>query len=196
MPASAYLFDRCIHGKFSGIFFCFTEDNGSTVAAAVNLDHVTEHSCPLWPVARYGQMLQRKEKKGGQKEKQIETEWQTREGEETFSIHWIQLDDLVLFFVTIQLVLLMIKTAIFTCWPFLMETYFTVSITCPYLQATLQTELNITAKNAVTLVKQYQSHTRHLFLTLTSTVVAAFCVFLPIRSTCLQPGLMYFLATS
>lgn len=140
MSASAYLFDRCIHGKFIGIFFCFTEDNGSTVAAAVDLDHVTEHSCPLWPVARYGQMLQRKEKKGGQKEKQIETGWQTREGEETFS--------------------------------------------------------NITAKNAVTLVKQYQSHTRHLFHTLTSTVVAAFCVFLPIRSTCLHPGLMYFLATS
>lgn len=35
-----------------------------------------------------------------------------------------------------------------------------------------------------------------VFLTLTSTVVAAFCVFLPIKSICLQPGLMYFLATS
>lgn len=32
--------------------------------------------------------------------------------------------------------------------------------------------------------------------TLTSTVVAAFCVFLPIRSTCWHFGLMYFLATS
>lgn len=52
-----YLFDRCIHWKFIGFFLCFTEDNGSAMAATIDLDHITYHSCALWPVARYGQML-------------------------------------------------------------------------------------------------------------------------------------------
>lgn len=59
-----YLFDGCIHGKFVGLFLCLTEQNGSAVAAAVDLDHISYHGCTLGPVARYGQMLQRRETEG------------------------------------------------------------------------------------------------------------------------------------
>lgn len=42
-----YLFDGCIHGKFISLFLCLTEHDGPAMAAAVNLDHITYHSCTL-----------------------------------------------------------------------------------------------------------------------------------------------------
>lgn len=58
-----YLFDRCIQGKFIGFLFRFTEDNSSAVAAAVHLDHVPDHSSTLGPVARYGQVLRKHDRR-------------------------------------------------------------------------------------------------------------------------------------
>lgn len=99
-----------------------------------------------------------------------------------------------------------------TCWAFLTEmhasAFYSLNyFTCTCLQAR---DLILKTKIAVTLVKLHHSprkwfslalslshtHTHRNTHILTSTVVAALCVFLPIRSTCLHSGLMYFLATS
>lgn len=61
-----YLFNGRIQRKFIGLFLCFTEDNSSAVAAAVHPDDVTDHSCTLGPVARYGQMLERHDRHGAE----------------------------------------------------------------------------------------------------------------------------------
>lgn len=80
MCACVYLFNRRIQGKFIGVFLCFTEDDGSAVAAAVDLDHIGKHSCTLWPVARNGQMLPRRGQAERQKDKQREREREPNQG--------------------------------------------------------------------------------------------------------------------
>lgn len=83
MCKCVYLFDRCIHGKFIGFFLCFAEDDGSAVAAAVDLDHIAQYSCTLRPVARYGQMLARKERARA-RERERESAKPGRENREVF----------------------------------------------------------------------------------------------------------------
>lgn len=64
-----YLLNGSIHGEFICFLLCFTEDNGSAVAAAVHLDDIGEHGCTLAPVACDGQMLPWKRQKQVQRER-------------------------------------------------------------------------------------------------------------------------------
>lgn len=75
-----YLFNGCIHGEFVGLFLGLTEDNGSAVAAAVNLDHVSYHRRTLRPVASYGQMLQKTGRRQREIDEQRKREVEVKQG--------------------------------------------------------------------------------------------------------------------
>lgn len=51
------LFDGGVHRKLISFLFGLTEDNSATMAATVDLNHITNDGCPLRPVTRYGQVL-------------------------------------------------------------------------------------------------------------------------------------------